>query len=384
MAFTSRPLKDGNSGGGGKKPKHRKSASNPFGGRGRTKSQNAIKYKSFEQEEEGSSIFHELDPSKFPLTKLDSLWMESSASENCRICLQKIDSKLFGTKKRHCKKCGRVVCIPCSDIRIRKHRVCEQCNKYYLNLNNILNQWYRTNRNIAHSLCGYDSYTLDTCSSLKRILFILNHYHQWILLKRDGQLSQKREIRKLSNGTAIKSNNNGINDLAGNTKRAKVKPPYDITHISMEQFVDRLPKYSSETFLNDIHHLKQMHFKKSQVFKISQYQKNHQWELRAYSWKKIGKCDRWGCQYGIKDIRKKDKKHQHENNNDNNNNNNGHHKKQNSVINLEQDIPTLLNNMHVVLLHGVDDDDEANGKSHTSHKELYDLLPQTPLSPHMC
>ena len=377
MAFTSRPLKDGSNNNGGKKPRHRKTSSNPFGGRNRTKSQ-TIKYTTYEQEEEGSGIFHELDPSKFPVTKADTLWMESSASENCCICLQKIDSKLFGTKKRHCKKCGRVVCIPCSDIRIRKHRVCEQCHKYYLALNDLLNQWYRTNRNITHSLCGYDSYTLDTCSSLKRILFILNHYHQWILLKRDGQLSQKREIRKLSNG----SNKKNHSPLDNNTKRAKVKAPYDITHISIKEFVDRLPKYNSETFLNDIHHLKQMHFKKSEVFKISHYEKKHQWELRAYSWKKIGKCDRWGCQYGIKDIRKKDKK----GHNDDQKEQNGHngHQKQNSVINLESDIPTLLNNMHVVLLHGVDDDDEKNGKRDMSNKELYDLLPATPLSPHMC
>ena len=39
--------------------------------------------------------------------------------------------------------------------------------------------------------------------------------------------------------------------------------------------------------------------------------------------------------------------------------------------------------MHVVLLHGVDDDDEKNGKRDVSTKGVYDLLPQTPLSPHM-
>eukprot|EP01084_Bolivina_argentea_P044424 81739_1 len=165
--FTSRPLKHSST---TKPPKHRKSTSNPFGSkskadRKRRKSKAADKkYSSYEQEEEGSSIYHQLDPSSFPLTKLDSLWMDSSESENCCICLEKIDSKLFGTKKRHCKKCGRVVCIPCSDIRIRKHRVCDQCNAFYLSLNNILNLWYRTNRNINHSLCGYDSYTLDTCA----------------------------------------------------------------------------------------------------------------------------------------------------------------------------------------------------------------------------
>eukprot|EP01084_Bolivina_argentea_P166132 288509_1 len=390
MSFTSRPLKSGDSGGKNtKKPKHhKKSGSNPFGNRNRTKSQN-IKYKSYEQEEEGSSIFHELDPSTFPLTKSDTLWMESSASENCCICLEKIDSKLFGTKKRHCKKCGRVVCIPCSDIRIRKHRVCIQCNKYYLGLNNLLNQWYRTNRNINHSLCGYDSYTLDTCSSLKRTLFLLNHYHQCILLKRDGQLSQKREVRRLSNHKNNPMTNADDMPLNANINlpknRAKVKAPFDLTYIPIKDFVNRLPKYASEKFVNDIHHLKQMHFKKSQEFKIQHYQKNHQWELRAYSWKKIGKCDRYGCPYGIKDIRN-DKNNKTNNNNNNKNDDDQKqtdkptHKKNNSVIKLDQDIPSLLNNMHVVLLHGVDDDDNDKG---SSVKELYDLLPQTPLSPHM-
>eukprot|EP01084_Bolivina_argentea_P044425 81740_1 len=207
-----------------KRRSHRKTSSNPFGSRNRTKSQN-IKYKSYEQEEDGSSIFHELDPSLFPLTKTDALWMDSSASEICCICLEKIDAKLFGTKKRHCKKCGRVVCIPCSDIRIRKHRVCTQCNKYYLSLNNILNQWYRTNRNINHSLCGYDSYTLDTCSSLKRILFLLNHYHQCILINMDphGAMSNKREIRRFSTDRPP--------DAFVETDRAKVRAPFDITHV---------------------------------------------------------------------------------------------------------------------------------------------------------
>eukprot|EP00484_Ammonia_sp_Unknown_P018285 CAMPEP_0197034718 /NCGR_PEP_ID=MMETSP1384-20130603/12730_1 /TAXON_ID=29189 /ORGANISM="Ammonia sp." /LENGTH=955 /DNA_ID=CAMNT_0042464673 /DNA_START=76 /DNA_END=2943 /DNA_ORIENTATION=+ len=366
------------------KAKHRKTFS---AGRLRAKSAAAkVSYASYEQEEEGSTIFHELDPSKFPVSKGEKLWMESSTTDICSICLEKIDSKLFGTKKRHCKKCGRVVCIPCSDIRIRKHRVCEQCNKYYLQLNNILNQWYRTNRNINHSLCGYDSYTLDTCSSLKRILFILNHYHQWLLLQRDGQLSLKREakVRKYSNDISVVPLESVMS-----SGRAKVRPPYDITSLSIKQFVDRLPKYDTDKFVNDIHHLKQMHFKKSEVFKISQYQKNHQWEIRAYSWKKIGKCDRLGCQYGIKDVRKKDDGHNKlkvSNGNVNLNDeqkssatSNGH-SKNDSMINLSQDIPTLLNNMHVVLLHGVDDDDE---KDNVSHKELYDLLPQTPLSPHI-
>merc|ERR1712228_1136193 len=222
---------------------------------------------------------------------------------------------------------------------------------------------------------GYDTYTLETCSSLKRVLFILNHYHEVILLQRDNSLSTKRTKRgkrKPSNGNIT------IDDLNENESsyqphsRAKVPAPFDISVIAIKDFVDRLPKYNTELFLSDIHHLKQLHFKKNnEVFEIKQYFKNHQWELRAYAWKKIGKCNRYGCPYGIKDIRNEEHKNEQ----------NGH-QKNNSMINLDQDIPTILNNMHVVLLHGIDDDDETNGKRDESAKKLYDLLPQTPLSPH--
>jgi len=370
----------------GKGPKaHRKKSSNPFqrkGGKG--KGGGKPTYQTYEQEADGSSIFHELDPSPFPISKSDPLWMESSATECCSICLQKIDAKLFGTKKRHCKKCGRVVCIPCSDIRIRKHRVCEQCNKYYLSLNNLLNQWYRTNRNLMHSLCGYDSYTLEKCSSLKRTLFILNHYHQWLLLKRDGQLSQKHSPHAVEPQALRKLSHPAPAHQSETSRRAKVTAPFDITHIPIRQFVDRLPKYNAEMFLSDIHHLKQMHFKKNQNFKISHYEKKHQWEIRAYSWKKIGKCDRYGCPYGIKDHRNGDHdgpgtlrgtseekctpaKPRHRD-----------REKNTSIINMDLDIPQLLNNMHVVLLHGVEDED-AGARTGTS--DLYDLLPSTPMSP---
>jgi len=368
----------------GAKAPNRKKSSNPFQRKPKAKG-GGQEYKTYEQEADGSSIFHELDPSPFPISKTDALWMESSATECCGICLQKIDAKLFGTKKRHCKKCGRVVCIPCSDIRIRKHRVCEQCNKYYLSLNNLLNQWYRTNRNLMHSLCGYDSYTLEKCSSLKRTLFILNHYHQWLLLKRDGQssLSQKRDsaLHKLG-GPSAHAISHSVHQ---SSTISTVSAPFDITHIAIRQFVDRLPKYNAELFLSDIHHLKQMHFKKNQDFKISHYEKKHQWEIRAYSWKKIGKCNRYGCPYGIKDHRNVAEsttedvrgggglagkpKHRSK-------------EKNSSIIavpkgNGDLDIPQLLNNMHVVLLHGVEEDKED--KKGTS--ELYDLLPSTPMSP---
>ena len=378
MSFSSKPLNNGHK-------KHRKNqSSNPF-----HKAKKAQKYKTHAQEEDGSVIFHELDPSNFPLTKEDSLWMESSASDICTVCLEKIDSKLFRTKKRHCKKCGRVVCVPCANIRIRKHRVCIQCNSFYLYLNNICNQWYRTNRNITHSLCGYDSYTLDTCSSLKRVLFVLNHYHEVILLKRDNAMSTKRKKRgkrKVSNGNIDFSDLSEYESPFQPESRAKVPAPFDISTISIKDFVDRLPKYDTQTFLADIQHLKQLHFKKNnEVFKISQYQKNHQWELRAYAWKKIGKCNRYGCQYGIKDIRNKDQNDEKSNNQKekpNGHSHHPHHKKNDSMISLDQDIETILNNMHVILLHGIDDEDEANGKGDKAVQEMYDLLPQTPLSPH--
>lgn len=361
-------------------PTGRRQSSNPFSSK--SKGKKNVQYDTFKQEQKGSSIFHELDPSLFPVSKQSSLWQKSSDTDNCSICLSKIDSQIFGTKKRHCKKCGRVVCIPCSNIRIRDSRVCVQCNQYYLDLNNLLNQWYRTNRNITHSLCGYDAYTLETCSSLKRTLFILNHYQECLLLKKDkGKLSEdtttkKRDFHKLPKPGHTPSEN---------SRNIKVKAPFDITHIKIRQFIDRLPKYDSEKFIADIHHLKQMHFKKSEVFKISQYEKKHQWEIRAYSWKKIGKCDRYGCPYGIKDVRNKDIAHnstEKKTNDDQPPNGNPTHRKNPSIINMDQDIPNILNNMHVVLLHGVDDADNALGKRDSGVQELYDLLPSTPMSPH--
>ena len=83
------------------------------------------------------------------------------------------------------------------------------------------------------------------------------------------------------------------------------------------------------------------------MFEIKQYFKNHQWELRAYAWKKIGKCNRYGCPYGIKDIRNDD--HKQNDNNEQQPNGHPHHQKNNSMINLDQDIPTILNNMHIIL-----------------------------------
>lgn len=291
--------------GGTPKKSGRRQSSNPFSSksRGRNNSNKGGKYEGgFKQEQDGSQIFHELDPSVFPISKQSSQWMKSSETDNCSICLSKIDSQIFGTKKRHCKKCGRVVCIPCSGTRIRNSRVCNQCNAYYLALNNLLNQWYRTNRSIAHSLCGYDTATLATCSALKRTLFILNHYQECLLLKKDGhnaQLSQKREFHRMPKPGHTPSEN---------SRNIKVAAPFDITHIKIRAFVDRLPKYDSSKFIEDIHHLKQMHFKKKEVFKITQYEKEHQWEIRAYSWKKIGKCNRYGCQYGITDVRNNNNK----------------------------------------------------------------------------
>ena len=371
--------------GGTPKRQGRRQSSNPFASKNRARGgSNKVKYDTFKQEQAGSSIFHELDPSGFPISKQSSMWMQSSETDNCSICLTKIDSQIFGTKKRHCKKCGRVVCIPCSGIRIRNSRVCTQCNAYYLTLNNLLNQWYRTNRSITHSLCGYDAYTLETCSSLKRTLFILNHYQECLLLKKDGhhQLSQKREFQRMPKPGHTPSEH---------SRNMKVAAPFDITHIKIKQFIDRLPKYDSKKFIDDIHHLKQMHFKKSEVFKITQYEKKHQWEIRAYSWKKIGKCDRYGCPYGIKDVRNKDKGQQHDHQsggdaehkqNDQPPDGNPSHRKNPSIINMDQDIPNILNNMHVVLLHGVDDADHALGKRDSGVQELYDLLPSTPMSPH--
>merc|ERR1719242_1263239 len=48
---------------------------------------------------------------------------------------------------------------------------------------------------------------------------------------------------------------------------------------------------------------------------------------------------------------------------------------------MDQDIPNILRNMHIVLLHGVDDTDTAHGKRDSGVQELYDLLPPTPMSP---
>eukprot|EP00488_Nonionellina_sp_1-RS-2012_P000769 TRINITY_DN1215_c0_g1_i1.p2 TRINITY_DN1215_c0_g1~~TRINITY_DN1215_c0_g1_i1.p2 ORF type:complete len:117 (+),score=30.45 TRINITY_DN1215_c0_g1_i1:183-533(+) len=95
---------------------------------------------------------------------------------------------------------------------------------------------------------------------------------------------------------------------------------------------------------------------------------------------KIGKCDRWGCQYGIADVRTKDKKHKGSSDQDDEDTKeqfNGHHKGTDHD-HTDHDIHTLLNNMHVVLLHGVDDED---GEKDITQKELYDLLPTTPMSP---
>lgn len=69
-----------------------------------------------------TSEIHRLEEFLTPIPK--DLWIESDSIKACMVC-----NEVFGLfrTKRHCRACGQVVCLKCSNHKISQQRICDPC-----------------------------------------------------------------------------------------------------------------------------------------------------------------------------------------------------------------------------------------------------------------
>eukprot|EP01084_Bolivina_argentea_P255202 429168_1 len=129
-------------------------------------------------------------------------WVANSSSNTCTQCNNTIKTKLFSSRKHHCRNCGNIVCSHCSKNTIVNNRICDTCYSRFQNTEShyqaVMNTWNTIRpSNIHNDFC--ESHNNNDCMSSDRLFFFLNNYHLWLKQITEFYLNPLEFIHILSN-----------------------------------------------------------------------------------------------------------------------------------------------------------------------------------------